>query len=218
MLPSLAEVRSQSFNQLLDKNIQQNLFQKRNGYYFFKRCLDFIFAFFALIFFAPFWLIIILLIKKDSKGKVIFHHERAGKNGRPFTLYKFRTMFEEVNEQDFAPNSSNDKRITPIGKWLRKTSLDEVPQFWNVLKGEMSLVGPRPEMLFITQNYTPLQSCRLLVKPGLTGLWQICGRKDIPLQENIEFDLYYIFHQSFFLDVIILLKTIKVVITAKGAY
>lgn len=216
--PSLQELKKESYSQLVDENFKNTLFEKRKAYFFIKRCLDFLLSLFLLIFLAPLWLVIILFIKKDSPGKAIFSHQRAGKNGQPFTLYKFRTMHEGVKDQELAPTSKNDPRITKIGKWLRRTSLDEMPQLWNVLKGDMSLVGPRPEMIFITDHYTALEKCRLLIKPGITGLWQINGRKDLPLHENIEYDFYYLLHQSFFLDVIILLKTIKVVINAKGAY
>jgi len=117
-----------------------------------------------------------------------------------------------------APRHGDDPRITEIGKWLRRYSLDELPQFWNVLKGEMSLVGPRPEMPFIVAQYTDWQKIRLQAKPGITGIWQILGRKDLPLEENIEYDLYYIFHQSFFLDLAIILRTIPHLLFPRGAY
>lgn len=180
--------------------------------------VDIFFSLLILTLLAPFWLLIILFIHLDSRGKALFVHERIGKNGKPFQLYKFRTMVDGSSDQEFAPVSLDDKRITRIGKFLRRTSLDEIPQFWNVLKGEMSIVGPRPEMGFIVKKYTILEKTRLLVKPGITGLWQIRGRKDLPLHLNVEYDFFYIQHESLWLDLIILFKTISVVISGKGAY
>ena len=113
---------------------------------------------------------------------------------------------------------TKDPRVTPIGAILRKTSLDELPQLWNVIRGEMSMVGPRPEMPFIVEHYEAWQRQRLTVKPGITGLWQILGRKDLPLHANLEYDFYYIQNQSLLFDLTILLKTIPVVIFGKGAY
>lgn len=221
-IPSISELKKTDFSQLLDPDFQKKLglsaTSQTQFYLFIKRLIDIALSLAALIIFAPIWLLIIILIRLDSKGPAIFCHERVGKNGKIFKLYKFRTMHQGVKDQEFAPESSQDPRITKIGSFLRKTSLDEVPQFWNVIKGEMSLVGPRPEMSFIVQHYTQLQKCRLLVKPGLTGLWQIYGRKDLPLQENIEFDFYYILNRSLLMDLMILFKTITVVIKGTGAY
>ena len=183
-----------------------------------KRILDFILSLLALIVFAPFWVLIILAIRLESKGPAVFAQKRVGKSRKVFTLYKFRTMYSNANPNDYAPKEKADKRITKVGRFLRKTSIDEVPQFWNVIKGEMSLVGPRPEMPFIAAKYTEWQKRRLDVKPGITGLWQILGRKDLPLHENIEYDFYYIKNQSLLLDLVILIKTITAVIRSKGAY
>jgi lipopolysaccharide/colanic/teichoic acid biosynthesis glycosyltransferase len=183
-----------------------------------KRVCDLVFSAATLVFFSPFWLLIVVLIRLDSKGKALFAHTRIGKNGKPFTLYKFRTMYQGVKNQELSPESPNDGRITKIGRFLRRTSLDEVPQLFNILKGDMSLVGPRPEMPFIVEHYTAMEKKRLLVKPGLTGIWQIMGRKDLPLHHNIEFDFYYIRHRSLLLDLVIIIKTIGVVISGKGAY
>lgn len=183
-----------------------------------KRSMDLILSSLLLVGLLPVWILIALLIKIDSKGPVFFHQKRVGQDGRIFTLYKFRTMVSEANPNDYAPQKANDPRITAIGRWLRRTSLDELPQLWNVLKGEMSLVGPRPEMPFIVEKYKEWQRRRLDVKPGLTGLWQILGRKDLPLHENIEYDFYYIKNQSLLLDLVILFKTIGVVFRGKGAY
>ncbi len=183
-----------------------------------KRAMDITMSGGMLLFSLPFFPIICLAIRLSSPGPVIFRHRRIGKDGKPFIMYKFRTMYRDVNEYEEAPIEKNDPRVLPIGRWLRRTSLDELPQLWNVLKGEMSMVGPRPEMSFIVESYEPWQRRRLSVLPGITGLWQISGRKDLPLHANLEYDFYYIQNQSILLDVIILLKTIPVVLFGKGAY
>ncbi|MBN2326375.1 MAG: exopolysaccharide biosynthesis polyprenyl glycosylphosphotransferase [Candidatus Omnitrophica bacterium] len=183
-----------------------------------KRFLDIGIAGAMLLCTLPFFPIICILIRLSSKGPAIFHHNRIGVNGQPFIMYKFRTMYQEVNEYQEAPIRVDDPRILPIGRLLRRTSLDELPQLFNVLKGEMSMVGPRPEMPFIVDKYEPWQRRRLTVLPGITGLWQISGRKDLPLHSNLEYDFYYIQNQTLLFDVIILLKTIPVVLFGKGAY
>lgn len=183
-----------------------------------KRILDTVTAAVSLIMLSPFLLLIVLAIRLDSRGPAIFTHTRVGKDGKPFKFYKFRTMKSGVAAQEFAPARKGDPRVTRVGKLLRRTSMDELPQLWNVLKGDMSIVGPRPEMEFIVKKYTPEQRRRLLVKPGITGLWQVMGRKDIPLHENAEYDYYYIMHRGPLLDLQIILKTIIVVISGKGAY
>lgn len=183
-----------------------------------KRAIDMLGSLFLLVFFAPFWLLIVILIRLDSKGPAHFVHKRVGKDGKKFNLYKFRTMKGTVGAYEIAPSKPDDARITRVGGFLRKTSLDELPQLLNVLKNDMSLVGPRPEMPFIVEKYSKWQRKRLEVKPGLTGLWQILGRKDLPLHENIEYDFYYIQNQSLLLDFVILIKTVWAVITAKGAF
>lgn len=183
-----------------------------------KRIIDTLFAAAALVALSPFMILIILLIRLDSKGPAIFSHVRVGKDGRTFRFHKFRTMRSGVSAQEFAPAKKGDARVTRVGAFLRRTSLDELPQLWNVLKGDMSIVGPRPEMEFIVKKYDAAQRRRLLVKPGITGLWQVMGRKDIPLHENAEYDFYYIMNRSFFLDLQIMLKTIIVIFSGKGAY
>ena len=183
-----------------------------------KRTMDIILSFPLLLITLPLWIIIALLIKIDSSGKILLTQTRIGKNGMPFTIYKFRTMQEDTPLYQTAPLEKLDSRITKIGKILRKTSLDELPQLINVLKGDMSIVGPRPEMPFIVENYSSWQKRRLSVKPGITGLWQILGRKDIPLSDNLEYDFYYINNQSILLDIIILIKTIPNVLFGKGAF
>lgn len=190
----------------------------RPVYRFFKRLMDLVGAAVALIVFAPFWILLVVAIRHESHGPALFRQERVGLRGKTFWMYKFRTMRSDADPNAAAPRTSNDPRITRVGRFLRRTSFDEWPQFWNILKGEMSLVGPRPEMPFIVKTYTEWQRARLDVKPGLTGLWQILGRKDLPLHENIEYDFYYIKNRSLLLDIVILLKTVSIIITGKGAY
>ncbi|HEY5658223.1 MAG TPA: sugar transferase [Myxococcota bacterium] len=148
----------------------------------------------------------------------LFAHERVGRYGRHFVLYKFRTLREDVDPYAVAPVERSDPRITPYGNWLRKTSIDELPQLWNVLRGEMSLVGPRPEMPFIVDTYDEWQRRRLTVKPGITGLWQILGRKDLPMHENLQYDFYYIRNRSLLLDASILVRTVGAVLSRRGAF
>jgi len=217
-IPNIDVLKKQSFEDLLSEAFVRNLFNKKKIYFSMKRIIDFIGALLALIIFSPVFILLFILIHIDSPGPAFFSHKRIGKNGKIFTIYKFRTMKSDVKDQELAPASSSDSRVTKLGRFLRRTSLDEMPQFWNVLKGDMSLVGPRPEMEFIVKNYTSIEKCRLLIKPGITGLWQIRGRKDLPLHANVEYDLYYILNESLTLDLRILLNTITVVISGKGAY
>ena len=163
-------------------------------------------------------MIFALIIRLDSPGASLFAHERVGQNGRVFQMLKFRTMFANSEPYAEAPGDQTDPRITRFGRFLRRTSLDEIPQVLNVLKGEMSLVGPRPEMPFIVDSYKQWQKARLRVKPGLTGLWQVAGRKNLPLHFNLEYDFYYVKNQSLTLDAEILIRTVPAVIIGRGAY
>ena len=183
-----------------------------------KRVMDVMASLVLGLFASPIFPFICLAIRMSSKGPAIFRHTRIGKDGKPFVMYKFRTMYHEVNEYEEAPFHKDDARIIPVGRWLRRSSLDELPQLFNVLKGEMSMVGPRPEMPFIVESYEPWQRARLSVRPGITGLLQISGRKDLPLHSNLEYDFYYIQNQSLLFDITIMLKTIPVVLFGKGAY
>lgn len=183
-----------------------------------KRLLDILVALPLLLILGIPMLIIAILVKLDSPGPVLFRQNRVGLNGMLFEMLKFRTMRTESDPYAVAPTDPGDRRITGLGRTLRKYSLDEFPQLWNVLRGDMSMVGPRPEMPFIVDKYEPWQRRRLDVKPGVTGLWQIVGRKNLPLSLNIEYDFYYIKNQSLFLDILILLKTIPAVIFGKGAF
>jgi len=185
---------------------------------FSKRLTDLFVSGIMIAILSPMMLFIYFLLLLQRKGSPIFSQSRIGRSGKPFTLFKFRTMKPEAGEYEVAPLSPSDPRVTGIGRFLRKTSLDELPQLLNVLVGTMSLVGPRPEMDFIVRDYNQWQRHRLDVKPGLTGLWQIMGRKDLPLHENIEFDFYYIRNQSLMLDFSIMLRTLTTLFRGKGAY
>jgi exopolysaccharide biosynthesis polyprenyl glycosylphosphotransferase len=167
---------------------------------------------------APLAFVFAILIRLDSKGPALFVHERVGLGEKRFRMIKFRTMFLDGNRYAEAPVDQSDCRVTRFGRFLRRTSLDEIPQILNVLRGDMSLVGPRPEMAFIVDSYKPWQRVRLSVKPGLTGLWQVAGRKNLPLHFNLEYDFYYVKNQALGLDAEILLRTIPAVLLGKGAY
>jgi exopolysaccharide biosynthesis polyprenyl glycosylphosphotransferase len=183
-----------------------------------KRGLDVLFSTIFLVLLAPVLLILGVLVWRDTGGSPVFRQTRVGYGRVPFTMLKFRTMRPTADPYADAPRDGTDARVTRLGRVLRRTSLDELPQLWNVLVGDMSLIGPRPEMPYIVDQYEPWQLRRLDVKPGITGLWQVLGRKDLPLRDNIEYDFYYIRNWSIWLDLTILLKTIPVVIRAKGAY
>jgi exopolysaccharide biosynthesis polyprenyl glycosylphosphotransferase len=172
---------------------------------------------FAIVLALP-TLLFAILIRRDSPGSVLFTHERVGYKGRVFKMYKFRTMRTDANPYEEAPVGQDDPRVTRVGHFLRRTSLDEIPQIWNVIRGDMSIVGPRPEMQFIVDSYLPWQSIRLQAKPGLTGLWQVAGRKNLPLHFNLEYDYFYVKNQSLALDLEILVRTIPAVLLGRGAY
>jgi exopolysaccharide biosynthesis polyprenyl glycosylphosphotransferase len=179
----------------------------RVGYQVVKRLCDLLGSAVLTVLGSPLLLLIALIIKMDSRGGILFRQERVGRNGKPFKMYKFRTMHPNAAPYDYSPDTPGDPRITRVGKFLRRTSLDELPQLLNVLEGNMSLVGPRPEMPFIVEHYTERQRKRLEVKPGITGLWQLSGDRVFQIHENIEYDLYYIQHRNFFMDLAILLHT-----------
>ena len=181
-----------------------------------KRALDLMIGMLCLVLLSPVLLVIAAVIRFDSKGQAIFRQERIGQYGKPFMLFKCRTM--TVSSPTFGPKpeSFDDERITRVGRFLRRTSVDELPQLLNVIKGEMSLVGPRPEQPFLVARYEPWQRERLSVLPGITGWWQVNGRKQ-PMHEYVEEDLYYVRNRSLLLDIRILLRTIKAVIRGNGA-
>jgi exopolysaccharide biosynthesis polyprenyl glycosylphosphotransferase len=173
-----------------------------------KRPFDLLASLILILLLSPLWLLIAILVRLDSRGPVFFRQQRVGRDGKLFDLYKFRSMYTEAPQYGLSPTESADPRITRVGRFLRRTSLDELPQLLNVLKGEMSLVGPRPEMPFIVRQYTPVHRQRLVVAPGITGLWQLSADRAFLIHENIQYDLYYIRHRSFFMDFAILLHTV----------
>lgn len=172
-----------------------------------KRIFDFGAALVLLVLTLPLWAVLAALIRLDSSGPVFFRQERVGRKGRQFELYKFRTMRVDVPKFGLHPTAADDPRLTRVGRWLRRTSLDELPQLINILKGDMSLVGPRPEMPFIVERYNARHRQRLEVTPGLTGLWQLSADRSFLIHENIQYDLYYIQHRNFFMDLAIILHT-----------
>ena len=211
---------------------QSNVALNSIGSYFdrsVKRTFDLIGASLLMLLLSPVMLTIAIAIKLDSRGPAIFRTQRVGENGRLFFMHKFRTMVHgadklvpELEQNGVYANGiykvKDDPRVTRVGRLLRRMSLDELPQLVNVLKGEMSLVGPRPEQPWIVERYEPWQRKRLSVMPGMTGWWQVNGRSDRPMFLNTEFDLYYIQNYSPVLDLVILWKTIWVVLKGKGAY
>jgi len=173
-----------------------------------KRTADLVLTCLALLLVALPWALAVVLIRLTSPGPAVFRQLRVGLNGRLFYLYKFRSMYVDSPAYEFSPRSGLDSRITRVGRLLRRTCFDEVPQLLNVLRGEMSLVGPRPEMPFIVDSYTALQRRRLEVKPGITGLWQLSGDRRYLIHENLEYDLYYLRHRNLFMDLAVLVHTL----------
>jgi len=183
-----------------------------------RRGLDLLVGSLVILLAAPVLLVTAILILRESRGPVFFVQTRVGKDGKPFPMIKFRTMHHHMSGDAPTPRSSYDPRITRIGRWLRRYSLDELPQFFNVIAGHMSVVGPRPEMKFIVDQYGPLERERLRVKPGITGLWQISYARAAAIHQNLDYDLYYIEHQSLLLDVVIIALTGFAVVKGSGAY
>lgn len=173
-----------------------------------KRAIDLLFVCILLVLLAPLMIAVAVLVKLDSPGPIFFVQERVGRNGVLFKMFKFRSMRTDAPKYCASPSESQDPRITKVGRFLRKTSIDELPQLFNVLLGNMSLVGPRPEMPFIVEQYDLLQRQRLQVVPGITGLWQLSADRAFHIHENIQYDLYYLRHRSFFLDLAILIHTV----------
>jgi len=196
-----------SITQIGEIPIVREAEQNHTIYPYIKRYIDILLSMISLIIFSPVFLIVALAIKKDSEGPVFFRQKRVGMKGKQFDIFKFRTMTVESDPYSINPLDINDRRITKVGRFLRKMSLDEFPQVINVLKGEMSFVGPRPEMPFIVDTYEDVHKERLKVMPGITGLWQLSGDRNRAIHENMDYDLYYIRNMSFFLDLAILLET-----------
>jgi exopolysaccharide biosynthesis polyprenyl glycosylphosphotransferase len=188
------------------------------GYAVMKRLMDIGIASCGILITAPLWIFAMAWIRLDSRGPILFRQKRVGKDGDEFNILKFRTMHHSASAYARSPKTSTDERVTRAGKFLRRFSIDELPQLLNVLAGDMSIVGPRPEMPFLVERYKEWEKRRLSVKPGITGLWQVFGRKDLPLEENIQYDFYYIKNKSFILDLSIVLRTIPALLSRKGAY
>lgn len=188
-------------------------------YFYSKRICDFIFALMILTMLSPILTIISILIKMDSKGPVIFKQSRLGKHGTTFKVWKFRTMCDNAEKMGIGLSTAkNDPRITRIGKILRKTSIDELPQLFNIIQGKMSFIGPRPAPISHLEKYSKLDLKRLEILPGITGWAQVNGRNKLTWPERIEKDIWYVENLSFLLDIIIILKTIKVVLSSEGVY
>lgn len=181
-----------------------------------KYTLDFIFASLLLIATAPLMGLIALLIRLENRGPVVYHQTRVGAGEVPFQIYKFRTMVPNADQLGPLLTSRNDPRITPLGKWLRRTSLDELPQLFNILKGEMSFIGPRPEVPPIVATYTPEQRKVFAVRPGLSGWAQVNGRDELDIPTKLKLDLEYIENISLWLDLKILWMTPWAVISSRG--
>lgn len=213
--------------------VAYNLMNDSVSYLFFKRAFDLVAGAVGLVLSSPLFLIISLFYLFGSqKGPVFFRQKRIGQRGHAFYIYKFRSMvvnaeeelksnkllYRKYIENNYKLEPSEDPRITVIGRFLRKTSLDELPQLINVIKGEMSIVGPRPVVTEELKEYGDNTKLFLSAKPGLTGYWQVCGRSNIEYPERVDVELYYIRHKSFKFDLKIIFQTILSVITGKGAY
>ena len=203
--------------------------KNRRFYHLVKRMIDVVLSLFGLVLISPFVVIIAILIKIDSKGPVFFKHHRIGKNGKPFSMYKFRTMKDgaEAMINDFTPEQleewsenfklKDDPRITRIGKFLRKTSLDELPQLINILRGDMSIVGPRPVIEVELEEYGNDKDEFLATRPGLTGWWASNGSSEISYPDRRSYELYYVRNESFWLDVKVMFLSVFSVFLHKGA-
>lgn len=211
-------------------NVNYTEYKKSKLYEITKRLMDILLSLIAIIFLMPIFIIVAIAIKiEDPKGKIIFTQERNGVYPTTFKMYKFRSMvhnaeelLEELNNQNELTGPvfkmKEDPRITKVGKFIRKTSIDELPQLFNILKGDMSLVGPRPPIPREVEKYTEYQLQRLSVKPGLTCIWQVSGRNSIDFDQWIELDLQYIRERSILLDTKLIFKTFFVLFGDKNAY
>lgn len=228
---TMAMPRSQIEARFVEDILYKNqIVKEKKGYLITKRAIDIIGSLVGLVLLSPLFLIVALMIKlEDPEGKVFFKQVRVGKNGREFNIYKFRSMVsnaEELLDNLLDCNETtgamfkmkDDPRITRIGHFIRKTSIDELPQLVNVLMGDMSLVGPRPPLPREVTEYTEYDKQRLLVTPGCTGLWQVSGRSEVGFDEMVELDLNYIKSRNFAIDLKIILKTVLVIFNSKDAY
>jgi exopolysaccharide biosynthesis polyprenyl glycosylphosphotransferase len=203
---------------------------RRGLYPFIKRAMDISASAVALLLLSPLLLLVAMLVKLESPGPVLFSQTRVGRRGRAFRCWKIRSMYVDAEARKAALLEDNemqggttfkmkrDPRITGVGRFIRKASIDELPQLWNVLMGEMSLVGPRPPVPAEVAQYTALDRLRLSVKPGITCIWQVSGRSDIPFDQQVALDVRYIHERSLWLDIRLLLATVPAVLFARGAY
>ena len=187
-------------------------------YEFCKRIFDVIAALGAIIVLSPVLLILFVAVKATSKGPTIFRQERAGKHGVPFMLYKFRTMRMDVDPFGASPKSGDDPRLTKIGRFLREYCLDELPQLFNILKGDISVVGPRPLYVSQISEWSDYHKQVLLVKPGLTGLSQVKGRASLTMSDKLDIEVEYVKTRNFWIDMKMILLTFGVVFSKKGVY
>ena len=183
-----------------------------------KRLFDLVVAYVGLILLTPVFLIVALLIMLDSRGPILYRGQRIGKDGAPFKMFKFRTMAANADRMGSALTRGRDPRVTRVGRILRKWKIDEFPQLLNVLRGEMSVVGPRPESPCYVEHYTPEQRRVLQVKPGLTGLWQVMGRSRLTYKQRRRLDLFYVHHRSVGLYLKILARTVRPVLSGNGSW
>ena len=224
------------------EDFSQPLTEPKRVYELIKRVQDTVLAATALVLLGPIWLLIAFLVKATTPGPAIYRQRNVGRYGRQITLYKFRTMYANSDdaihrravarfvkgeaEETIEQNGQNvkvykmtqDPRITPIGRFMRKSGLDEIPQLFNVVKGELSLVGPRAPLLYEYAHYSERHKKRLEVMPGITGLWQVTARSMVPFEQMVDIDLDYANRRSYWLDLKIMLLTPYVLITGKGAY
>lgn len=209
--------------------VDKKRIEKRKIYYFLKRIFDILLSTVGLIISSVIFLLVTIAIKREDNGPVIYKQRRVGKNGKEFDMYKFRSMCVDADEKLAALKEQNevegamfkikdDPRITKVGKFIRKTSIDELPQLYNVLRGDMSIVGPRPPLPSEVAEYTEYDMQRLWVIPGCTGLWQATVRNTVGFDEMVQLDLEYIQKSSLWYDFYIILLTVKMLISPKGAY
>lgn len=210
-------------NQIVSKTTSDSDVLKKEFPLFYslcKRMVDIVISFVALVVLLPVILLFALIVMIETPGSPFFLQERLGKNGRPFTIMKLRSMYSDAEKNGAQWAVKNDSRVTKVGKLIRQTRIDELPQLWNVLKGDMSIVGPRPERAVFIEEFqktVPAFSQRLAVKPGLTGWAQINGGYELTPAEKLELDLYYIHHTNIRFDVKIMIKTLRVIVTGDGS-
>jgi len=183
-----------------------------------KRLMDVAGAAVLLVAGAPVMALAAVAIRATSPGLVLFRQERAGRGMKPFTMYKFRTMRSDVDPFGVSPHGPGDPRLTRVGRLLRETTMDEMPQLWNVLRGDMSLVGPRPLYMSQAREFTPRQARRLEVRPGIAGLAQLQGRGELPHEEKLEIDVQYVERMSLWLDLVILCRTVALLFSRRNVY